>query len=325
MFIQINQWLSKRMFISALLGLAAGYFMPIPVTASVQEALIALFAYMTFVTALGTSFKEFVKVLKWPRIPIYILFLVHFVTPVLAFAVGLLFFPDDPWIRIGYLIGAAIPIGVTSIIWVGVAKGNVPVSLVAVTLDAFIAPIILPLYFKLVLGTMISVDYAKMALDLCFMITLPSVLGMLLYDMSKGKTKEFAQGVGGVSSKIALFFVIFFNASAMAPAIKWDSLIIKIMMVTFLIIALNYMLGYIGSFLFKNTNRATVMAIIYNTGMRNISSGAVLAIAYFPPAAALPIILGMLYQQPLAALVPTVYNKLQHFSSPNPTGDLQSE
>jgi predicted Na+-dependent transporter len=310
MFFQINQWLSKRMFICVLSGLVAGYFIRIPVTGLFQDLMIALFAYMTFITALGTSLKEFGKVLKWPRIPIYILFLVHFVTPVLAFIIGLVCFPDNPFVRIGYLVSAAIPIGVTSIIWVGVAKGNVPVSLAAVTLDAFITPILLPVYFKLVLGTAVSVDYAKMALDLFFMITLPSVLGMLLYDISNGKTKKFAQGFGGVSSKFSLFGVILLNAAAMAPEITWDGLIIKILLVTFLMIALNYILGYAGSLLLKSTDRGTVMAIIYNTGMRNISSGAVLAIAYFPPAAAIPIVLGMLFQQPLAALVPYVYDKL---------------
>ncbi|MCE5286982.1 MAG: bile acid:sodium symporter [Pelosinus sp.] len=310
MFFQINQWLSKRMFICVLSGLVAGYFIRIPISALLQNLMIVLFAYMTFITALGTSLKEFVRVLKWPRIPLYILFLVHFVTPLLAFVIGLLCFPDEPLVRIGYLVGAAIPIGVTSIIWVSVAKGNVPVSLVAVTLDAFITPILLPLYFKMVLGTQVSVDYAKMALDLFFMITLPSVVGMLLYDMSSGKTKSFAAGFGGVSSKFALFGVIFLNATAMAPEIKWDGFIIKILLVTFLMITLNYILGYLGSLLIKNADRGTIMAIIYNTGMRNISSGAVLAIAYFPPAAGIPIILGMLYQQPLAALVPWAYNKL---------------
>ncbi|MCY9341001.1 bile acid:sodium symporter family protein, partial [Bacillus haynesii] len=37
-------------------------------------------------------------------------------------------------------------------------------------------------------------------------------------------------------------------------------------------------------------------------GMRNISAGAVLATGFFPPQVAVPVVIGMLFQQVLAAL-----------------------
>ncbi|MFD1908083.1 hypothetical protein ACFTAO_13600 [Paenibacillus rhizoplanae] len=43
------------------------------------------------------------------------------------------------------------------------------------------------------------------------------------------------------------------------------------------------------------------MAVQFNSGMRNLSAGAVLAVRYFPPSVALPVISGMLFQQILAA------------------------
>ena len=45
-----------------------------------------------------------------------------------------------------------------------------------------------------------------------------------------------------------------------------------------------------------------IVAIVYTGGMRNISAGAVLAISFFPPAVAVPVVIGMLFQQVLAAL-----------------------
>lgn len=64
--------------------------------------------------------------------------LVHFITPLTAWAVGMVFYPNDSDIRIGYLIGASIPIGVTSIIWTSILiKGNLGIAFVAVTLDTF--------------------------------------------------------------------------------------------------------------------------------------------------------------------------------------------
>lgn len=47
--------------------------------------------------------------------------------------------------------------------------------------------------------------------------------------------------------------------------------------------------------------------MIFNVGMRNTSFGSVLAIAYFPPAVAFPIILTLLYQHPIAAIVTQLF------------------
>jgi predicted Na+-dependent transporter len=44
------------------------------------------------------------------------------------------------------------------------------------------------------------------------------------------------------------------------------------------------------------------VAVQFNSGMRNLSAGAVIAVKYFPPAVALPVISGMLFQQILAAM-----------------------
>lgn len=45
-----------------------------------------------------------------------------------------------------------------------------------------------------------------------------------------------------------------------------------------------------------------IVALIFTGGMRNISAGAVLATSFFPPQVAVPVVVGMLFQQILAAL-----------------------
>ncbi len=49
-------------------------------------------------------------------------------------------------------------------------------------------------------------------------------------------------------------------------------------------------------------DKGTVVSLIFTGGMRNISAGAVIAVAYFPPAVAVPVVVGMLFQQVLASL-----------------------
>lgn len=48
---------------------------------------------------------------------------------------------------------------------------------------------------------------------------------------------------------------------------------------------------------------------MFSGGMRNISAGAVLAVSYFPPAVAVPVVLGMLFQQTLASIYGFAINR----------------
>ena len=49
-------------------------------------------------------------------------------------------------------------------------------------------------------------------------------------------------------------------------------------------------------------DRETLVAFTFTGGIRNISAGTVIAIAYFPPAVILPVVTGMLFQLALASV-----------------------
>jgi predicted Na+-dependent transporter len=305
---KIHAWLNRYMFLFVLMALAGGYFMPLAQTPAMNNLVMGLFAYMSFSTALVTSFREFVKISRNPGMPLYTLCIVHVAIPAVAWIVGLLFFPDDHMVRIGFLISAAVPVGITSLIWTHIVKGNIPVSLVVVSMDTIIAPLLLPLFILFVVGVAVNIDYLTMIFDLLVMITLPSVIGMLLHDFSEGKTKSFAEGIGGILSRLAFFGIIFLNSCFVAPFIVWSPLILKILLVTCLIVALGYFIGYAAGKAVR-ADRATIIAIIYSTGMRNIATGLVIATGYFSHEAAIPIALSMLFQQPFAALTAKICDK----------------
>jgi predicted Na+-dependent transporter len=71
---------------------------------------------------------------------------------------------------------------------------------------------------------------------------------------------------------------------------------------------LGYFLGWLTGKLI-GWDAPTVIATTFNGGMRNISAGAVLAVAYFPAPVAIPVVLGMLFQQSLASLVGYLLNR----------------
>jgi BASS family bile acid:Na+ symporter len=55
-----------------------------------------------------------------------------------------------------------------------------------------------------------------------------------------------------------------------------------------------------------------IITLTFTGGMRNISAGAVLAITYFPPQVAVPVVLGMLFQQVLASFYGRMLEKVYH-------------
>lgn len=304
-----NSWLGKRMFFVVLSALLIGFNMPLPKSSFLTSVAIGLFAYMTFVTALETSLKEFLKVLNKPWVPLWMLFLIHAGAPVVAWIVGAIFYPHDPLVRLGFLISAAIPVGVTSIIWTSLTKGSVPLAVVVVTLDTLLVPMILPVFFLITVGQVLTIDYLDLILRLLFMVTIPSVAGMLIHDMARGRWDESTKTVGGFTSKVALFLVIFLNAAMVASEIPWNASLIKLLLVVLLLVVCGYYLGFAGSFALKGRSRETISAMIFNVGMRNISFGSLLALNYFPSAVVVPITLAMLYQQPAAAVAANLFRR----------------
>ena len=309
---KITAWLGQHMFYIVLSGLFLGFLIPISDSQTTRTVAIGAFAYMTFVTALGTSLKEFLRVLKKPVVPLWILVLIHLVTPFIAYLTGLLLFSGDHYTQLGYLVGTSTPIGVTSVIWTAIAGGNVTVALVAVTLDTLIIPIILPFFFKVIIGQSLQIDYLQMMFQLLAMITLPSIAGMLIHDYGKkDMLPDCLKIVGNFLSKAAFFTVIFINAAIVGPDISWDLSTLKIVLVTMLIVAAGYLLGYLGSFIFKNRTKEITLAMIYCVGLRNASFGVVLALTFFPHAVAIPVTMTILYQQPFAALIPYFFRQKQ--------------
>jgi len=188
----------------------------------------------------------------------------------------------------------------------------VVLALVVVMLDTLLAPLILPGFFALVLGQSVAVNYSQMILDLILMIALPSIAGMALNDITKGKVDNFSQSLGGLTAKIGVFFIILINAAIIAPQIVWEMSIFKLLLVILLLMILllmilllmlcGYLVGYLASFALRNRTRPIVLTMIFNVGMRNINFGFVLAMTYFPIAVAIPVILASIFNQPLASI-----------------------
>lgn len=260
-----------------------------------------IFAFMTFAGSLGSGFKEFAKVLTRPLPLIANLLILHALMPLIAWGTASLFYPGDVHLITGFILAALIPTGITSFLWSSIYMGNIALTLSIILIDTMLSPFVVPLGMSLFLGATVEMDMALMMRGLFFMIVLPSLLGMLLNQLTAGKVKTRLAPRLAPFSKLGMGVVVAINSSVVAPYLSaLDGKLIGIAGVVLLLAVTGYLVGW---FIAKccGWDRGTIVTLTFNSGMRNISAGAVMAISYFPATVALPVVLGMLFQQTLAS------------------------
>ncbi|ASA20783.1 bile acid:sodium symporter family protein [Paenibacillus donghaensis] len=262
-----------------------------------------LFAFMTFAGSISLGFKDFVNVLKKPLPLFACLFILHMAMPLVALGLGNVFYHADEFTITGLVLAAVIPTGISSFIWVSIYKGNTALTLSIILIDTLLAPFVVPGVLSLLLGTSVALDTGAMMSSLFWMIVVPSLLGMVLNEWSKGAVAPVWSPRLNPVAKLFMAIVIMINGSVISPYLAELNLhLIGLAAVIVLMASTGYALCFLTARVLR-WNEADEVALIFNGGMRNISAGAVLAVSYFPAPVAVPVVLGMVFQQLLASLV----------------------
>lgn len=261
-----------------------------------------IFAFMTFAGSLSSDFRSLANVMLHP-LPIFVAFLVlHIGMPLWAWSVGHIAFSGDAFTITGLILGMVIPTGITSFIWVAIYRGNHALALSIILIDTLLSPILVPFSLSVLVGEMVAIDGWGMMKGLLGMIVFPSLLGMVLNQMTKGKIKGTLSPRLAPFSKIGLGTVVMINSSMVSDYlihVNWR--LVSIAATVLIISSTGYLLSWgLGKLL--KWNREDIVSLVFTGGMRNVSSGAVIAVAYFPGAVAAPVVMAMLFQQILASL-----------------------
>lgn len=260
-----------------------------------------IFALITFNGSLGSNFQSLKQVIKHPFPMLVALSILHIIMPLWVFSLGHLFFPHDFYTITGLVLAVVIPTGITSVLWVSIYSGNTILALSIIIIDTLLSPIIVPLSIRLFTHSSIEMDTWSIMQGLITMIVIPSILAMLINQATKGKVSKVWSPRLAPFAKIAVAAVVILNSSKIAKyVLDINFKLILLAITVFFIAASGYFISWSIGRLLK-WKRENVVTLTYTGGMRNISSGAVIAVTYFPSAVAVPVILGMLFQQMLAS------------------------
>ena len=265
-------------------------------------AVTFLFAFITFSGALSMNAGDFLRVIKNPKPIIAFLVSFHIIIPVAIRLLAGFAFPDEPSFVTGLVLLFAIPTAVSGFIWTSIHKGNGPLTLSIILIDTLLAPFMVPFTVSTLMGTTIHIDSTGMFVSLIWMVVLPSIFGILLNQSSKGKIPSLLVPVFKPLSKLFLVAVIAINASRVSSSVTSFEPVFLFLALACLV--LSFMGFFIGALTGKVAalNRADRVSTMYAVGLRNISAALVLALDFFPPRVALPVLMGILFQQTLASI-----------------------
>lgn len=258
------------------------------------------FAFISFSSCLSFKLNEVKHAISKPLPAIICITILQFVMPVLAFTVGQVFFIEDIYTVAGLVLMFTIPTGVVTLMWVSIYGGRVGLSLVIVLVHTLLSPLLVPFTLNMLIGAQVTIDVPGLMHGLLWMIVIPSVLGMMVNHFTKGKSKRLGKRLAPVS-KLCIMFVILINSAVVSPYFEViTGKIVTIFLLVFALACVGYFIGFLVPISLK-WERSTAISVMYNSGMRNTGVGAALAVTYFPPATALPVVLAVLFQQFLAS------------------------
>lgn len=296
---RLNQWINLHIawLTPSVLGLG---ILLHSIMSTLQFLIPWLFVIITFLSSVNVKFSDIRHAARHP-LPLFVaLTVINIIMPILALITATLVFPDHEAYLLGTVFAFLIPTAVASVIWVTMNHGNVALVLFIILINTLLVPIYMPAFLYLFLDVSVAVSYTDLAGGLFLMLVIPSVAGVMSGHFFRKTISRLANPIQ-IGSKAAFFSIIMINGSLVAPFIyDFDWQLAQVILSVLALSISAYVIGFLGAKLCR-VDPADFTAVFFASGMRNIGAGSGLAAIFFPPPVVLPVIVGTLFQQILAA------------------------
>ena len=304
----INKHLERLMPVLTPAGIILGFLLP-GTFIHLRPYVPWLFGIITLAGALKLRVGEFGSTLRSP-LPIAAFFIsTHVLMPLGAMFASSCLFGNSPDTVAGFVLLFSGPAGVSSFIWVTMFRGDKALCLSLILLDTVLAPLVVPGTISLLMGANVTMDMTGIALSLIMMIVVPTIIGITLNETSRGSIPHVICPYLNPVSKICLTLVVAANASPVARIIHIsDPMVWQIATACVVLSTIGFVLSKLTAITIR-CNREKNVSLFFTGGLRNISAVSTIAVTFFPEAAALPALLGIVFQQTLSAIMGNLFIK----------------
>lgn len=249
--------------------------------------------------------------------------------PFLAFAVGHLFFGDNPYMALGLLLAGLVPTSGMTISWTGFAKGNMSAAIRMTVIGLVLGSLATPFYVEALMGATIEMSLSAVFKQIVFIVFLPMVLGYATQRLlvSRYGQPRFMKEIGPKFpplSTLGVLGIVFVALALKAKTIAGaPGMLVEILIPLVIIYAVNFGLSTVlGKALLP---RGDAIALVYGSVMRNLSIALAIAINAFGEKgsdAALVIAMAYIVQVQSAAwyvkFTPRVFGQADRMDAPRP-------
>ena len=207
------------------------------------------------------------------------------VIPFVAFALGRLWFPEQPYFALGLLLASLLPTSGMTIAWTGFAKGNLAAAIKMTVVGLILGSLLTPFYVQWLMGATVAVDLFAVFLQIVLVVFLPMLAGQLTqaYLLRRHGQQAFqlhwAPRFPPLSTLGVLGIVFVAIALKGATLVAHPELLLDIVLPLFVLYLFNYAFStFIARRLLP---RGDAIALVYGTVMRNLSIALALAMNAF--------------------------------------------
>ena len=207
------------------------------------------------------------------------------VIPFVAYALGRLWFPEQPYFALGLLLASLLPTSGMTIAWTGFAKGNLAAAIKMTVVGLILGSLLTPFYVQWLMGATVAVDLFAVFLQIVLVVFLPMLAGQLTqaYLLRRHGQQAFqlhwAPRFPPLSTLGVLGIVFVAIALKGATLVAHPEMLLDILLPLFVLYLFNYAFStFIARRLLP---RGDAIALVYGTVMRNLSIALALAMNAF--------------------------------------------
>ncbi|MFD2189396.1 arsenic resistance protein [Pistricoccus aurantiacus] len=212
------------------------------------------------------------------------------IIPFVAFALGRLWFPEQPYLALGLLLASLLPTSGMTIAWTGFAKGNLAAAIKMTVVGLILGSLATPFYVQWLMGATVPVDLIAVFLQIALVVFLPMLAGQLTqaYLIRRYGQQDYQQRWAPRFPPLSTLGVlgVVFVAIAMkgGELVAHPEMLLDILVPLFALYAFNYVFStFVARRLLP---RGDAIALVYGTVMRNLSIALALAMNAFGEASA---------------------------------------
>ena len=282
---KLMQKMSKNLTMAIPAMMLAGFLFGVFIDAAFLKAFIVPFTFLMVYPMMVTLNIQ--KVFEGGDVKAQVLTqVINFgVVPFLAYAAGLIFFKNQPYMALGLLLAGLVPTSGMTISWTGFARGNLAAAVKMTVIGLTLGSIATPLYVRLLMGTSIEIDMAAIFKQIVVIVFIPMAAGYATrsYLVKKHGEKGFKASVAPKFPPLStlgvvgiVFIAMALKARAIAAA---PGMLLYILMPLVIIYGFNFTFSsFVGKWLLP---RGDAIALVYGSVMRNLSIALAIAINAF--------------------------------------------